>query len=77
LRSLRVPVLLLRAEKGLEPNQPPIFPDSVMPLFRECVPEMKEEIIRGTTHFTLTLGERGASRVSDLIVEFAETCEKS
>lgn len=75
LRSLRVPVLLLRAEKGLEPNQPPIFPDSMMQSFRECIPEMKEEMISGTTHFTITLGERGASRVADLIVEFAETCE--
>ena len=77
LRSLRVPVLLLRAEKGLEPKQPPIFPDSVMKSFRECVPAMKEEMISGTTHFTIALGERGASRVADLIVEFAETCEKS
>jgi pimeloyl-ACP methyl ester carboxylesterase len=76
LKSLRVPVLLLRAERGLEPKPPPIFPDSVMPLFRECVPEMKEEMISGTTHFTITLGERGASRVADLIVEFAELCEK-
>jgi len=75
LKSLRVPVLLLRAERGLEPKQPPIFPDSVMPLFRECVPEMKEEMISGTTHFTITLGERGASRVADLIVEFADRCE--
>jgi hypothetical protein len=48
-----------------------------MPLFRECVPEMKEEMISGTTHFTVMLGERGASRVADLIVEFAESCEKS
>jgi len=47
-----------------------------MPRFRECVPEMKEEMISGTTHFTITLGDRGASRVADLIVEFAETCEK-
>jgi pimeloyl-ACP methyl ester carboxylesterase len=76
LRSLRVPVLLLRAEKGLEPKQPPIFPDSMMQSFRECIPEMKEEMISGTTHFTITLGERGASRVADLIVEFAATCEK-
>jgi pimeloyl-ACP methyl ester carboxylesterase len=76
LKSLRVPVLLLRAERGLEPKQPPIFPDSVMPLFKECVPDMKEEMISGTTHFTITLGERGASRVADLIVEFAESCEK-
>lgn len=77
LKSLRVPILLLRAERGLEPKQPPIFPDSFMPLFRECVPEMKEEMISGTTHFTITLGERGASRVADLIVEIADSCEKS
>ncbi|MFZ0061817.1 MAG: alpha/beta hydrolase [Pyrinomonadaceae bacterium] len=76
LKSLRVPVLLLRAETGLEPNQPPIFPDSMMQSFRECIPEMQEEMISGTTHFTITLGERGASRVADLIVEFALTCEK-
>ena len=77
LKSLKIPVLLLRAEKGLEPKQPQIFPDSVMPAFRECVPEMKEEMIRGTTHFTITLGERGATRVADLIVDFANTCKKS
>jgi lipase len=76
LKSLKIPVLLLRAEKGLEPKQPPIFPDSVMPAFRECVPEMKEEMIPGTTHFTITLGERGATRVADLIVNFAKTSEK-
>jgi hypothetical protein len=45
-------------------------------MFRECIPEMKEELVSGTTHFTITLGERGASRVADLIAEFAETCEK-
>ena len=76
LKSLHVPVLLLRAERGLEPKQPPIYPDSVMPMFRECIPGMKEELVSGTTHFTITLGERGASRVADLIVDFAETCEK-
>ncbi|HLE61593.1 MAG TPA: alpha/beta hydrolase [Pyrinomonadaceae bacterium] len=76
LKSLHVPVLLLRAERGLEPKQPPIYPDSVMPMFRECIPGMKEELVCGTTHFTITLGERGASRVADLIVDFAETCEK-
>lgn len=77
LKSVKTPVLLLRAEKGLEPKQPPIFPDSIMPGFRECIPAMKEEVIPGTTHFTITLGERGATRVADLIVDFATACEKS
>ena len=75
LRSLRVPVMLLRAEEGLTPGQPPIFPDSIMEPFRECVRGMQEEVITGTTHYTITLGERGASRVADLISEFAERCQ--
>ena len=77
LRSLRVPVLLIRAEKGLAPDQSPLFPDSVMERFRECVPGMKEEMIHGATHYTVTLGARGAKRVADLIVEFADACEQS
>ncbi len=77
LKSLRVPVLLIRAEMRMEPSKPPILPDSVLEQFQTCVPEMKEETISGTTHFTIMLGERGASRVADLIVEFADSCEKS
>jgi lipase len=76
LKSVKTPALLLRAEQGFEPKQPPIFPDSLMPSFRECAPAMKEEMIPGTTHFTITLGERGATRVADLIVDFATTCER-
>jgi lipase len=75
LKSLNLPVLLLRAEKGLEPKQPPIYPDSMMAAFRNCIPGMKDEMMSGTTHFTITLGERGASRVADLIVEFADRCQ--
>ena len=75
LKSLRVPVMLLRAEAGLTPGKPPIFPDATMEPFRECVRGMQEEIITGTTHYTITLGERGASRVADLISEFAERCQ--
>src|SRR6185503_19254566 len=75
LKMLRVPVLLLRAESGFQQKQPPIYPESGMPAFRECVPGMKEEVISGTTHFTITLGERGATRVADQVVAFAEMCE--
>ena len=77
LKSLRVPAMLLRAEAGLRPGQPPIFPDATMVPFRECVRGMQEETITGTTHYTITLGERGATRVADLIVEFAERCESA
>ena len=77
LKSLKVPVLLLRAEKGLEPAQPPIYPDALMEKFRAAVPHMKDKLVTGTTHFTITLGERGATQVADAIVQFAEECEQS
>jgi pimeloyl-ACP methyl ester carboxylesterase len=77
LKALKVPVLLLRAERGLEPAQPPIYPDALMEKFRAAVPQMKDELVTGTTHFTITLGEPGATRVADVIVQFAEECERS
>lgn len=77
LKSLKVPVLLLRAEKGLEPAQPPIYPDALMEKFRAALPHLKDEVITGTTHFTITLGDRGASRVADAIVQFAAECEQA
>jgi len=61
----------------LEPAQPPIYPEAMMDRFRQCIPHMKDEVISGTTHFTITLGELGAARVADLIVEFAEACENA
>jgi len=77
LKSLRVPTMLLRAEYGMVSGQPPFFPDAVMDAFRKNVPGMKEEVLSGTTHYTIVLGESGASRVADLISEFADSCEES
>jgi lipase len=71
LREVRVPTLLVRAEAGLAPGQPPLFPDSVVQQIRDCLPQIEEQLIPGTTHYTITLGDQGASRVADLIDDFA------
>jgi lipase len=71
LCEVRVPTLLVRAEAGLAPGQPPLFPDPVVKQIRDCLPEIAEQVIPGTTHYTITLGDRGASRVADLIDDFA------
>jgi lipase len=71
LCAVRVPALLVRAESGLAPGQPQLFPDSVVKLIRDCLPEIEEHTIPGTTHYTITLGDRGASSVADLIDGFA------
>jgi pimeloyl-ACP methyl ester carboxylesterase len=71
LCEVRVPTLLVRAEAGLAPGQPPLFPDPVVKQIRDCLPEIEEQVIPGATHYTITLGDRGASRVAGLIDDFA------
>ena len=74
LREVRVPTMLVRAEDGLAPGQPPLFPDSVVKQIMDCLPEIEEQIIPRTTHYTITLGDHGASRLADLIDDFARRC---
>jgi lipase len=72
LSAVRVPTLLVRAEDGFAPGQPPLFPASVVKQIMDCLPEIEEHFIPGTTHYTITLGDRGASRIADLIDDFAQ-----
>jgi lipase len=74
LNAVRVPTLLVRAEAGFAPGQPPLFPDSVVKQIMDCLPEIEDQIISGTTHYTITLGDRGASSLADLIDDFARRC---
>jgi pimeloyl-ACP methyl ester carboxylesterase len=75
LESLRVPVMLLRAATGFALDRPPLIPDSAVEQMRTFLPNLQDEMIPGTTHYTIVLGERGASRVADVIDEFTESCE--
>jgi lipase len=76
LQSVRVPTLLLRAAKGFTPDQPQLIPDSALAEMRALLPSLEEETIPGTTHYTIVLGERGASRIANLIEEFSARCEQ-
>jgi lipase len=71
LKSIRVPTLLLRAESGFTPGQPPLFPDAVTAQVRAYVPHIEDHKFPGTTHYTIALGERAAAKVADLICELA------
>jgi hypothetical protein len=37
---------------------------------------MEDQLITDTTHYTLIMGRRGASRVADLVDEFASLLQK-
>jgi pimeloyl-ACP methyl ester carboxylesterase len=73
LRAVRCPVMVIRAEAGVAPGQPPIIPDQVMAEIRECVPSVEEHLIPATTHYTIALADPGASAVADLVDQFAAT----
>jgi hypothetical protein len=68
---------MLRAPAGFVPGQPPLFPDAMIEKMREFVPAMKDQIIPGTTHYTLVMGRRGASKIADLVDDFANLCHSS
>ena len=75
LRSIRVPVLMIRADNGFAPGMPPLFPEAMMAEFRSFVPGMEEETIPETTHYTMVLGNRGATKIAELLMEFARRVE--
>jgi lipase len=74
LEAVRVPVVMVRAEAGFLPGQPPLYPETVLSEMRRYVPGLELHTIQGTTHYTIALGERGASAIADLIVDFSERC---
>ena len=77
LQTVHVPVLMVRAPAGFVPGSPPLYPDAMMDQMRTVVPLMDEELISDTTHYTILMGERGASRIADLVDDFAERVFKN
>ncbi len=71
LTSIRVPTILVRAEKGFTPDQPPLFPDLLALQIQMLVPQLEDHKIPGTTHYTVALGDRAATRIADLIAELS------
>jgi pimeloyl-ACP methyl ester carboxylesterase len=67
LRNLRLPVTLVRAVRGLL-NQPvPLLPDFVVDQWRPDLPQLVDEVVDDTNHYTICFGERGAKVVAERI----------
>jgi lipase len=72
LKSIRVPTILLRAERGFTSDQPPLFPDELAAEVRTFVPHIEDHKHAGTTHYTIALGEGSAAKTADLICELGQ-----
>jgi lipase len=77
LKAIHIPVLMVRAPAGFVPGSPPLYADAMMEQMRTCVQTMEEELITGTTHYTIIMGKRGAARVADLVDDFSARCAGS
>ncbi|MGC2703039.1 MAG: alpha/beta hydrolase, partial [Candidatus Acidiferrales bacterium] len=71
LKSVSVPTLLVRAERGFTAAQLPLFPDTLATQMRAYIPHIEDHKFAGTTHYTIALGDRAATRIADLIAELA------
>ncbi|HEX3705183.1 MAG TPA: alpha/beta hydrolase [Mycobacteriales bacterium] len=71
LASLRCPITLLRATRGLLNQPEPLLPDALVDPWREKLPQMSVEIVDDTNHYTLMFGSRGAERIAAAVREIA------
>jgi len=74
LEAIRAPVIMLRAEAGFIPSQPPLYPEPVIAEMRSHFPALEVHTMQGTTHYNIVIGNRGATALADLIVDFSKRC---
>jgi len=75
LRAVACPIMVVRAESGLAPDQPPVLSsEAVESIRRCCAAGLVEHVVADTTHYTICLSDPGASTVAELLVDFAAHC---
>ncbi|MGH7898253.1 MAG: alpha/beta hydrolase, partial [Candidatus Binatia bacterium] len=67
LRSLRCPVVFVRAPRGIFNQEPPLFTEAAVERWKATVPELRSVLVPDTNHFTILLSERGAKAVARII----------
>ncbi len=67
LRSLRVPVTVLRAPLGLLAEPPGLYPPGALEQARELVPQLRIVEVHDVNHYTIVMGDHGAQTVADEI----------
>ena len=65
LEALRCPVVLVRAPRDVMNRPTPLQPDELVAQWREKVPQLKDEVVEDTNHYTIVFGERGAKTIAE------------
>ncbi|HWB70842.1 MAG TPA: alpha/beta fold hydrolase [Egibacteraceae bacterium] len=64
LGRITCPVTLLRAARGLLDQPQPLLADEVVERYQAVLPQLTDQVVADTNHYTLTLGERGAEALA-------------
>jgi pimeloyl-ACP methyl ester carboxylesterase len=64
LRALKCPVTLIRATRNLLNVEPPLFTDELVDMWRPDLPQLVDEIVPDTNHYTIMFGTRGADTIA-------------
>jgi pimeloyl-ACP methyl ester carboxylesterase len=68
LVEVACPVLLLRAPRGLLNQSSPQVSDRVVDEWRSILPQLTEEMVSDTNHYTLLLGDEGSKCIAQRIL---------
>ncbi|MGN6474693.1 MAG: alpha/beta fold hydrolase [Mycobacteriales bacterium] len=71
LASLKCPVHLIRATRGLQNEPSPLLPQPLIDLWCERLPQLTVETVDDTNHYTLMFGDRGVSQIVKAVRSFA------
>jgi len=69
LAELATPLVLLRAERGVLNQLPPLYADNAVADWLAAVPALGNTLIPATNHYTILLTEHGAKAVSEVVRE--------
>ncbi len=64
LRQIRCPVTLLRAERNLLNQLPPILPDEIVETWRIHIPQLIDEVVPDSNHYTIFFDGDKAARIA-------------
>ena len=67
LDGITHPMYLLRAERGLFNQVPPLYTDEYIEQWKSKLPTLREELVRNVNHYTIGLTERGTKAIADVV----------
>ena len=67
LGRLTKPAVLVRAERGILNQTPPLYPDDAVAQWLDSIPSLRSVLVAGANHYTILLTDRGAKAVIDAL----------